>query len=426
MSASLFLGIVVGLLLLDFARTLAVEWMNLRCLRPDVPPEFQGVYDAEAYAKSQRYLRESTRHGLLVEVVLLPLTLAFILLGGFHAVDEWARGFGWPMIPTGLLFTGALALLSYLVHLPFEIHDTFVIEARYGFNRTRPRTFVADQVKSLLLAALLGGLILSGLLWFFAHAGRWAWLYAWAALVAFQVVLLILAPVLILPLFNRFTPLAPSPLREAIEAYARGQGIALSGIFTMDGSRRSSKGNAFFTGFGRWRRIALYDTLIEKHPPAGIVAVLAHEVGHAKLGHIRKQLLVSVVAGGLTLFLLSLILREPALYGAFGVRFEPVGGQPPFYAGLVFFGFLYAPVSFVIGLAGLALSRRYEFEADAFAARTTGVPALLVDALKKLSVDNLSNLTPHPLKVMLEYSHPPVLERIAALRKMESVAPGSA
>ena len=412
-----YLIFVLALLVFDFVLERVVESLNLRRLSPEIPEEFRGIYDAEKYAKSQNYLREGTRFELLQSSVMLPLTVGFILLGGFRFVDSLARAAGWGMIPTGLLFAAILGAISMAVGLPFKIYDTFVIEERYGFNKTTPATFIGDLLKELLLGAILGGAVLAGVLWFFAHAGPLAWLYAWGALAVFQLVLMFIAPVVILPLFNKFTPLEDGELRLAIEKYSASQSVALSGIFKIDGSKRSTKSNAYFTGFGKTKRIALFDTLIEKHTTEELVGVLAHEVGHAKLGHIKKFIVVSMVSSLLMFWILSRFIAAPGLYEAFKVPFAPVHGQLPIYAGLLFFGFLFSPISMVLGLLGNILSRKHEYEADAFAAKTTNTADTMISALKKLSVDNLSNLTPHPLKVFLEYSHPPVLARIAALRR---------
>lgn len=413
-----YLIFVIALLVFDYVLEVVVEQLNLRRLSPEIPEEFRGVYDAEKYAKSQNYTREGTRFALVETTVMLPLTIAFILLGGFRFVDHIARSAGWGMIPTGLLFAAILGGLSMVVGLPFKIYDTFVIEERYGFNKTTVATFVTDLVKEILLGAILGGAVLAGVLWFFAHAGPLAWLYAWGALAVFQLVLMFIAPVVILPLFNKFTPLEAGDLRSAIEKYSASQNVALSGIFKIDGSKRSTKSNAYFTGFGKTKRIALFDTLIEKHTTDELVAVLAHEVGHSKLGHIKKFIVVSLASSLLMFWILSRFIAEPGLYEAFKVPFEAVHGQMPIYAGLLFFGFLYSPIAMILGLLGNILSRKHEFEADAFAAKTANASETMVAALKKLSVDNLSNLTPHPLKVFLEYSHPPTLARIAALRRI--------
>jgi STE24 endopeptidase len=280
---------------------------------------------------------------------------------------------------------------------------------------------VGDLVKGLLLTTLIGGPVFAGLVWFFSRAGDLAWLYSWAGITAVQFLLIYIAPVFIMPLFNKFVPLDDGELKASISSYAEKEGFSLRGIFTMDGSKRSTKSNAYFTGFGRWRRIVLFDTLIEKHSVAELVSVLAHEVGHYKLKHIQKMLAVAVLSTGLMFFILSLFITRPGLYAAFGLEMAAIDGRTPVYAGLILFGFLYAPISLLLGLVQNRLSRKHEYEADAFAATTYGRPDAMIEALKKLSVDNLSNLTPHPLKVFLEYSHPPVLERIRAIRNAESV-----
>lgn len=410
-----YLIAVIGILILFWLKDVVVEWLNLKHLRADIPEAMRGVFDEERYRKSQRYLQTSTRFDLLQETLLLPLIIGFILLGGFRWFDDVARATGWGMIPVGLVFGGALILLYQLAQLPFQVYETFVIEQRFGFNKTTPGTFVIDLLKGLLLMALIGGPVFAAVLWFFAALGSNAWWVSWIALTAIQLFLAFIAPVTILPLFNKFTPLEEGSLRARIETYAKAQGFRLSGLFKIDGSRRSTKSNAYFTGFGRAKRIALFDTLIDKHTEDELLGVVAHEVGHWKLGHVRRMIVVSALSTGLLLYLLSLFIGRPGLYEAFGVAYAPVKGQPPVYAGLVFFGFLYTPISFVLSIAGHAMSRRHEFEADRFAAETTGAGEAMREALKKLSADNLSNLTPHPVKVALEYSHPPVLARLRAL-----------
>lgn len=406
------LVLLAGSWLLD----LVVETLNLRHVSEEVPAEFAEVYDAATYAKSQRYLRDNTHFALVQQSVMLALTLAFILLGGFGWLQRVATGAAETMIIQGLVFAGILMLLGQLVGLPFALYDTFVLEARYGFNRTTAKTFVLDLLKGLALTCLLGAPVFALILWIFSSLA-YAWLWAWAATALIQLFLLLIAPVVILPLFNKFTPLEPGDLREQIERYAAGQQYRIRGIFQIDGSRRSTKSNAYFTGIGRTKRIALFDTLMEKHSTDELLCVLAHEVGHCKRGHIRTQLMLSLAVALLMFALLAFFLQQPGLYAAFQVEGMPL------YAGFVLFGFLYAPVSMLLGLAGNELSRRHEYQADAFAAETTGMPEKMIKALKKLSVDNLSNLTPHPAKVFFSYSHPPVLQRIRALREQASGKP---
>ena len=410
-----FLVVVLALLILNGALDLWIDWLNGRHTSERVPPEFEGWIDAEKYATSRRYQRDNTRFNLVQTLITLPLTIGFIVLGGFGWLDRIARAAGGGMIVTGLLVGGLLMVLGMVTSLPFDVYDTFVLEERYGFNKTTPRTFVLDRVKGLLLTALIGGTAFALVLWFFATLPRMGWVVAWGALAVLQIVLMWLAPVMILPLFNKFTPLQEGELRCGIEAFAQKQGLTLKGIFSIDGSRRSSKANAFFTGFGKSKRIALFDTLIEKHPVNELVGVLAHEVGHDRWKHILKGIVMSLLTSALMLFLLQFFLRAEALYAAFDVSFDSIGAVAPIYAGVVFFGFLYSPVSVLLGIVGNVMSRRWEFEADAFAAKSTGDAAALADALKRMSVDTMSDLTPHPVKVFLEYSHPPVLQRVKAL-----------
>jgi STE24 endopeptidase len=271
---------------------------------------------------------------------------------------------------------------------------------------------MADRLKGLALGAIIGGPLLAGILWFFGTAGGWAWLWAWLITSGMQVILVFVAPVLIMPWYNKFTPLAEGPLKAAIEAYARAQNFKMRGIFTIDGSRRSKKANAFFTGIGRFRRIVLFDTLLQKHTGDELVAVLAHEMGHYRLRHVAMYLAWAFLSSGVMFGLLAFFIGSSELARAFRMD------RPSLYAGLVFFGFLYTPLALVLGIIANSISRRNEYAADRYAVQTCGKADAMIAALKKLSRDNLSNLTPHPFKVLLAYSHPPVLERVRALRAL--------
>ena len=407
-----FLIIILTILIGEYLLNLIVDTKNVRYLKTDLPEEFSGYYDREKYRKSQEYLKENTRFGLITDSIATPVTIAFILLGGFNLVDQFARSFHLGTIPTGLIFAGVLMLGSQLMAIPFSIYSTFVIEEKYGFNKTTPRTFVLDILKAWVLTAVIGGILFSAVLWFFKEAGPWAWAYCWIAVTLFQIFLLFVAPVVIMPIFNKFTPLEDGELRAAIEEYAKKQDFKLKGVFTMDGSRRSTKSNAFFTGFGRFRRIVLFDTLIEKQTADELVSVLAHEMGHYKKKHILKSIVISILTTGLMFYILSIFMNNRELFAAFRMQHISI------YASLFFFGFLYAPIEIVLSIFGNILSRRHEYEADGYAVATYRKPQSMITALKKLSVDNLSNLTPHPLKVFLTYSHPPVLERIRAIRRL--------
>lgn len=406
---NIWLIIILAIILISFALEFLVSSLNIKALTPELPKEFSDIYNSEEYAKSQSYTRDNTRFCLIQSSISTLLTVLFIVLGGFNYIDTIARGFGFNSIVTGLIFTTLLGLLSFIVGLPFSLYSTFVIEEKYGFNKTTIKTFVLDIVKGVALGALLGGPLLALIFWFFESMGNFAWIYCWAGVVIFSIVMQFVAPVLIMPLFNKFTPLEPGELREKITEYSDREKFQLSGIFTMDGSKRSTKLNAFFTGFGKFRKIVFFDTLVEKLSADEIVAVLAHEMGHFKLKHIIKMMLISILQTGFMFFLLSLFLKLPEVSTAFKME------QTSVYASLVFFGFLYSPISLFTSIAFNILSRKHEYEADAYATETTGDHQQLVSSLKKLSRANLSNLTPHPLHVFLHYSHPPLLQRIQRL-----------
>lgn len=403
----IILAVLIGTYLLD----VVVDTLNARHVKTELPEEFRDCYDADKYKKSQEYLKENTRFGIVSDSIMTPITIVFILFGGFNFVDQFARSFNLGSILTGLIFAGVLMLASQILLIPFSIYSTFVIEERYDFNKTTAKTFVLDILKAWLLVAVIGGILLSVVLWFFEKAGPWAWLYCWVAITLFQLFLMFIAPVVIMPLFNKFFPLDEGDLKSAINSYAGSQDFKMKGVFTMDGSKRSTKSNAFFTGFGKFRRIVLFDTLIEKQTTEELVSVLAHEMGHYKKRHILKSMIISVLTTGLMFYILSLFINNRDLFAAFRMQ------EMSIYASLLFFAFLYSPIEMILSVFGNMLSRRNEYEADSYSVKTYKKPLSMIAALKKLSVENLSNLTPHPIKVFLSYSHPPVLERIRAIRK---------
>ena len=402
--------VVLSTLLLDYTINLLADFCNLRALRHELPAEFVDVYDAAAYRTSQEYTRVQTRFGILTSTCMLAVTLGFWFAGGFQALDVLVRSWHLGLLWTGLAYIGLLVFGKGLLSLPFTLYDTFVIEARFGFNQMTLTTFLADLLISLGLAVALGGPLLAGVMAFFVYAGPYAWVYCWLAVTVFTLGLQWLAPTWIMPLFNTFIPLEPSVLKDAILGYARTVNFAVEDVFVIDGSRRSSKSNAFFTGFGKHKRIALFDTLIADHTVPELVAVLAHEIGHYKMKHVLRSTVLSIVHMGVMFVLLSVFLSHVGMFQAFFVQ------QPSVYTGLVFFGMLYAPLDLVLSIGMQMVSRRHEYEADRFAVDTFEEPAALVQALKKLSVHNLANLTPHPLYVFLHYSHPPMLQRVRAIQ----------
>ncbi len=407
-----YLIIILSIIIVDYILDIVVDMLNVKHIKTDLPKEFEGYYDAEKYKKAQNYLKENTRFGIIVDSITTPITVAFILIGGFNYVDQIAGGFQISPIPTGLVFAGILMIASQILSIPFSIYSTFVIEEKYGFNLTTAKTFILDILKSWFLTAIIGGIIFAVILWFFDRTGNMAWVYCWIVVVIFQIVLTFFAPVVILPLFNKFYPLEDGELKTSIENYAKSQDFRLKGVFKMDASKRSTKSNAFFTGFGKYRRIVLFDTLIKKHTVDELVSILAHEMGHYKKKHILKSIIISIITTGFMFFILSLFINNEGLFQAFKMENTSI------YASLFFFAFLYSPINMFISILSNMLSRKHEYEADTYASETYGKFESMISALKKLTVDNLSNLTPHPLKVFLSYSHPPVLKRIQSLKRM--------
>ena len=407
---NIYAVIILAALIIDFALNAIADFLNIKNLKKDVPAEFKDVFSAENYRKSQEYTKVNTRFSYFSTVFSLIITLVFWFAGGFEYLDTFVRGFSDSLILRGLLFIGILMLAQFVISLPFSIYDTFVIEERFGFNKTTAKTFISDTFKSIFLTVLLGGPLFALIIYILSNTGEYAWLYGWAAVTLFMIILQFVAPTLIMPLFNKFKPLEDSELRRRIFAFAERVNFPLQNVFVMDGSKRSTKSNAFFTGFGKNKRIALFDTLIEKHTDDELVSVLAHEIGHYKKKHIMKNMAFSIVHTGVLFLLLSVFLHHEGLYEAFYMDYTPI------YAGLVFFGMLYSPVEMILSVIMNIFSRKNEYEADHFAVKNTGEKKPMIDALKKLSKDNLSNLTPHDFYVFINYSHPPVLKRIEAIR----------
>ncbi len=408
---------LIAALLIAFAIHVVADVLNLRALRSEAPNDFRDLYDADRYRRVQAYTRERTRFGWIGATMQLALLLGFWLGGGFGALDRWTQGLGWPDVATGLAFVGVLLLAQTLLRLPFAWYSTFVIEDTYGFNRATARTFWTDVATGAALAMLLGGPLLAAVLWLFASAGSLAWLWCWALVTAWTVGVQYVAPTWFMPLFNRFTSLPNGAFKDALLGLAERLGFPLAGVWVIDGSKRSSKANAFFTGFGSRKRIALFDTLLATLAPDEVLAVVAHEIGHYKRRHVQWGLAIAVVHTGVLLFLLSLVLETPSLFTAFGID------RPSVHAGLVLFGILMAPIDLPLSLALNALSRRHEYAADDFAANAVGTGRDLARGLRRMSADTLTNLTPHPWYVALHHTHPPVVERVRALETKEPRRP---
>jgi STE24 endopeptidase len=405
MEPKTILYLILGIAAISYIFDQILDYLNLKAQRPDIPDEVAGFFDRDKYLKSLAYHRELTNFSFITAACGFIASALMLLLGGFGWLDSLLRTWIENEIVLALAFFGVLVLASDLLTLPFQLYSTFVIEEKYGFNKTTVKTFISDKLKGYLLGALIGGPLLALLIYLVVAIGPSFWI--WFALVActFIFIMNMFYTSLILPLFNKLTPLPEGELKTAIEAFSRKVDFPLDSIFVIDGSKRSSKANAFFSGIGKKKKIVLYDTLIAKHTTEELVAVLAHEVGHFKKKHIVWGFALSMIQVVFTLFILSLMVYNENLSLALG------GTQQSIHLNLIAFTILFSPISGITGLLMSMYSRKNEFEADAYARETYSGPAL-ADALKKLSVDSLSNLFPHPLYVFIHYSHPPLLRRL--------------
>jgi STE24 endopeptidase len=407
---NILLLVIVVILVGEFLFDKYLDHLNLKSLQPELPPEAADIYDAEKYRKSQEYYKANYNFSMLTSIINFVLMLAMLLLGGFAWLDEHVRMYTTNPVWMALLFFVVLGIAADIIGTPFSLYHTFVIEEKFGFNKTTIKTFLLDKLKGYLLAAIIGGGLLALIVWIYGMTGKYFWLYAWGVMAAFMMFATMFYASIILPLFNKLTPLPEGTLRSAIETYCSKVGFKLNNLFVMDGSKRSSKANAFFSGLGASKKIVLYDTLINNHTTDELVAVLAHEIGHYKKKHTRTGLIVGFFQTGLMLFILSLFLGNPALAQALGAQ------QSSFHLDILVFAMLYSPLSEILGILMNMLSRKHEYEADHFA-KTTFNGEALASALKKLSVDNLSNLKPHPAYVFVHYSHPTLLQRLSQLKK---------
>lgn len=375
-----------------------------------IPLALQGIYEPEDYAKQQEYQKENSRFGFLSGSFSFVVMFVFLIFGGFGWLDSILREHIHNEIGLGLVFLGTLMLASEIISLPFDYYATFSIEARFGFNKSTKKTFWIDQLKSLLLSIIIGGALLAVVIWLYSSLGQWAWIVAWAFMAVFSLFFSLFYSNLIVPLFNKQTPLEEGKLRSAIESFGDKAGFEINNIYVMDASKRSSKANAYFTGLGNKKRIVLYDTLINDLETDEIVAVLAHEIGHYKKKHTQKGIVISILSMGVMLFLLSFFLVNTPLAVALGAE------QASFHLGLVAFSILFTPISMLLSLLSNRMSRKHEYQADHFAAKF-GLSKPLISGLKKLSIKSLSNLNPDPLFVKVHYSHPTLLQRIEALEQ---------
>ncbi len=400
--------IIIAIITVEYLVSRILDSLNSSWRTKDLPDVLQNIYKPEEYEKSQKYGKVNSRFSLISGSFQVFLVLGMLLFGGFGYIDNLVHQFADNQIFASLIFFGIIFIVSDILGLPFSIYSTFVIEERFGFNKTTKKTFVLDKLKGYLLAAIIGGGLMTLIIWFYYQTTTMFWIYAWLALSSFSIFMVMFYSNLIVPLFNKQTPLEDGVLRDAIQEFSQKAGFKLDNIFVIDGSKRSSKANAYFTGLGSKKRIVLYDTLIKDLQTNEIVAVLAHEIGHYKLKHTLSSIILSIIQTGIIFYVLSLFIGNPDLSKALG------GSAATFELGLIAFGILFSPISTVLSLLMNIISRKNEYQADHFAAKYNQGEAL-VSALKNLSVKNLTNLTPHPAYVFAYYSHPTLNQRIQAI-----------
>lgn len=411
MSSGTIFIIIVVVLCLDFIFERVLEYLNSKHMSPVLPESLKGIYDEKEYGRFQSYKRENGRLDSWSSGFGFVVMMVFLLIGGFGWYNGWVVSLTDSVVWQTILFVVGLSLASSVLDIPFDYYGTFRIEEKYGFNKTTRKIFWLDTVKELILSLLMGGVLLALIVWFYTWAGTSFWLYAWGAVTVFSLFMGMFYSQLIVPLFNKQTPLQEGSLRDKIQAFASKVGFKLNNIYVIDGSKRSTKANAYFTGLGPKKRVVLYDTLIDELTEEEIVAVLAHEIGHYKKRHTLRSMFLSIIQMGVILWLFSLCVNNAALSEALG------GDKAYFQLGLMAFAILYSPINLILGIGMNVWSRKNEYEADAFAARYYEGDHL-VSGLKKISVKALSNLTPHPLYEYIHYSHPSLLKRIRAIKRI--------
>jgi STE24 endopeptidase len=410
MEPSTLFNILITILLIKLVIDSVLNHLNAKHFNDTLPNDISDVYEINEYQQSQSYKKTNHNFSKISSLFSLITTLLFFFFDGFSIVDEIARGFSNNIIIITLIFFGIIIIGSDIISIPFSLYKTFVIEEKFGFNKSTKKLFFLDKIKGLLMTIILGGSILSIITWFYEFTGNYFWIYTWLLITTFSVFLNMFYSKLIVPLFNEQTILEEGDLKNEIVKYVNSVGFKANNIYVLNGSKRSTKANAYFSGFGNQKRITLYDTLINDLENNEIVAVLAHEVGHYKRKHILYNLTSSIILTGFALFVLSLFIKTPVLSLALGVS------HPSFHIGLIAFGILYSPVSQILGVFMNYMSRKFEYQADNYAKNTFSASPL-ISSLKKLSKNSLSNLTPHYLYVFFHFSHPTLLDRIKNLNK---------
>ena len=407
---NIYFNIIVLIFCLNFTLRQLLAYLNKKNMSPQIPKKLEGIYDEQEYAKQQSYQKQNSRFSQLSDTFSFIINFLILFLGILGWLDDSLRGHVNHFLLLPLLFFGILMTGSQIIGLPFAWYGTFVIEEKFGFNKSTGKLFALDHIKSYLLSIIIGGIIIALLIIIYNKTTSWFWILAWAATSIISLIMNLFYSELIVPLFNKQTPLEEGELRNEIEEFAAQADFKLSNIYMMDASKRSTKANAYFSGFGKKKRIILFDTLIEQLSPKEVVAVLAHEIGHYKKKHVLISLFISLITMAATFWVMSLFLDNLQLAQALG------GSIQSFHLGIIGFAFIFAPVSMLLGLGMNYISRRNEYAADAFAAKY-GLGGFLISALKKISSQALSNLNPHPWVVFCEYSHPTLLQRIAKIEQ---------
>ena len=410
MTSETWLYLIIGLVIFNYLFSTVLDFINAKNWRTEIPPIMKDYYNKEKYVKAKNYSKEKGRVSLISSTISSSITILFLASGGYGWLNNTISNYyEIPFLKSGFFFL-TLFILSDVISIPFSCFNTFVIEEKYGFNKMTVKTFVMDKIKGYLLTIIVGGLLLFGAIYLVSIVEKGFWLWLWISLSVLMLFVNMFYADLIVPIFNKLTPLETGSLRDKIESYTKKIGYSLKNIYIIDGSKRSSKANAFFSGLGPRKTIALYDTLVNNHTEEELVAVLAHEVGHNKKKHVLTSLFLSIFQLGLMCFLLEICLKVGKISQALG------GEEIEFHLGLIAFGILYSPLGTMLSILMNLNSRKNEFEADAYAKETYDGVALAT-ALKKLSVDSLSNLYPHPFYTFIHYSHPPLLKRLKALNE---------
>ena len=417
MTSEFWFLIIIGLVIFNFLFSNILDYINHKNWKDKIPPELEDFYDKEKYKKAKLYSISKSKIGLLSSIISFLFVISLLVFNGYGFLNQLVYSDSLNLflpfeINTSFARSGVffliLFILNSLISIPFSYYNTFIIEENYGFNKTSKSTFFLDIIKSTILSILIGGFLLFAALYLYDNINEGFWLWLWIGLSLLMVFINMFYADLIVPIFNKLTPLNNVELRKKIENYSKDVGYLLKNIYVIDGSKRSTKANAFFSGLGPRKTIALYDTLIEKHTENELVAVLAHEVGHFKKKHVLSGLLMSVIQIGIMAFFFELCLKLPEISIALG------GLDTNFHLGLIGFSIIFSPISMISSILMNYVSRKNEFEADAYAKETFNGEDLSL-ALKKLSVDSLSNIYPHPLYVFFHYSHPPLIQRLRAL-----------